>query len=367
MASVCAIAMLVVAAVVAAVFVRLHAPPRPPPRVRSTARSGRASAAHPEPPSAWSWKAVGEEDALLYARATGSALRAGQYASAPANQHFRMYCGCCFLVATVQCVQDRMNIAARDSVRGSDFRVYEFDLQRAVDDFSKAHARAQRSLEETGIHMQQSNGTTWNACMGGEPVDVAAALLSGALRLVRAHPWARWTSRACSSSAGEEERGNDARIAYPIRDYRLLDPEDIAGLKAAVLRGPLVVGVRSDALWRMRAGRPVQCEGGAGADRDHVVSVVGWRQVDGLGDHWVARNSWGNGRDEAIWSRPADVRACTQDCAASAGGAPGACESAPVVWTNGAHEDGLVLLPVCPNTNCAGIYDAPSGGVEVRV
>ena len=60
------------------------------------------------------------------------------------------------------------------------------------------------------------------------------ALLSGALRLVRAHPWARWTSRACSSSAGEEERGNDARIAYPIRDYRLLDPEDIAGLKAAV-------------------------------------------------------------------------------------------------------------------------------------
>lgn len=350
----------------------------------AAATAARHATASPEGgggplPGRWDWRRVDEADARAHARATGGPPpRPGRYASDAVNQHAGAYCGCCFLVATLQCVQDRYNIArAADVAIGDDFRVHHFDLQAAVDEYSAAHAADQRRVEAAGVRVAAAAGgaggaaAAWNACMGGDPVEVGRALADDALRLRRAHPWSQWSSRACETTP----RLPAALREFPVAAVRVLDQDDVASLKRAVLRGPVVVGVRAAGLWALREGGvPEECHASGGADRDHVVSVVGWTRRAGA-EFWVARNSWGDGDGSLVFSRPADVRQCTPRCEATpqtqggGGGAPpSSCASAPVAWHNrAAHAPGMVLLPADPAQNCLGIYDAPSGWVEVHV
>ena len=332
--------------------------------VRVSARWNVVDGSHPLPRT-WDWTNVDDHDSDAYRRATGVPLRAGKYASDAVNQHSDAYCGCCFLVATLQCVQDRFNIKHAPQVLiGTDFRVHHFDLQAAVDEYSEAHDRDQKRLETSGVRVSRETSRGWNACMGGDPLDVGQALAADAFRLRRAHPWTQWSSRAC----GATPRLPIETREYPVLAVHPLPQDDLAGLKRALLRGPLVVGVRAKGLWQLLdGGVPQECGSSGGADRDHVVSVLGWT-LHGGAEHWVARNSWGDGRGSRIYSRPADVRLCTPRCDtdSSSRGSP-TCASEPIEWHNRSTREGIVLIPVEPATNCLGIYDAPSGWVEVAV
>ena len=324
---------------------------RPVATRRSSGCSGRI-AGPPWLPDEWNWDAVTQAQADAWSGRTNHRLPPGRYASAPMNQHAKGYCGCCFLVAAVQCVQDAYNIRDGYAVPLADKRVHHFDMQSAVNDFSAVHKTHMRELEEAGMLLHAPSQIEWNACMGGEPIEVLKALVSRRMTLKLRHGGATWDSCAQPSDQHEPD-------GYGIAAAEFIACDNVEALRRAVLRGPVVVAVRASALWQLRDGIPVACGNVAGADRDHVVAVVGWRVVRGE-RHWIVRNSW----DRMVWEQPADVRKCMVSCQSET---PAACQTRQVVWENDYEEPGFLLLPMDMHANCAGIYDEPTGWVELEV
>ena len=199
----------------------------------------------------------------------------------------------CFVVATLQRIQDRFNIRnASKVVRGDDFRMHHFDLQAAVDDFSQLHAHEQQRLEDTGIQMSR-NGRTAGTPAWRRPDRRGEGGSERKAQAAEGTSLSQWSSSVRNAPPPPPTA---TRNEFPVQSVKVLSQEDTDELRNAVLRGPLVVAVRASGLWNLsEGGVPVECGGSGGADRDHVLSIVGWTEHAGE-QHWIARNSWGDGR-----------------------------------------------------------------------
>ena len=128
-------------------------------------------ATHDVLPTSWDWRSIDEQAASLYMKQTGRALAVGEYTSAVIDQHRSKWCGCCYLLATVQSVQDRVHIALGKRHANVAARpIVIFDAQLALDAYN---------------HYHKSEDAAWNACHGGSALDVMQGVLEGKIPLVR--------------------------------------------------------------------------------------------------------------------------------------------------------------------------------------
>jgi hypothetical protein len=253
----------------------------------------------------------------------------GRYASDAVDQHAASWCGCCYLVAAAQTVQDRAHIA----------------LARA----RVPHARPRVSLQSLLDHFVEFDaGLGWNACHGGFPLHVLHCLADGRCPLVLARvpnePWfgfPRAVERCPRPDAAEW------RVVHP----RRVRPEDVLD---ALLDGPLVLEVSAETCKRVDArGVTVDL---TPRPSDHAVSVVGWTHAPGDGTRcWIVRNSWGAARV------PRDV---PDDMDVCVGRGHNTCSVAWEPWSGMPSEPGFLLLP----TSYAPLHaDAPSPWVVATV
>lgn len=309
-------------------------------------RSGRATQ-RADGEDTFSWADVTPEDTAWFAKHHDRQVPAGNYASAPINQHLQAWCGVCWLVACVQVTQDKLNIReAPLEPNARDHRAFVFNMQAAADDAANLFSGEIQGRERS-VGVLVARPRQWTACMGGEPKMALEALRSGALRLAaqrRGHE--PWQSRSDATRAGSVE--GDAVVS----GIRTIEPT-VEAIKEELLRGPIVVCTRSEPLWHLdKFGRtPI----GSG-ERDHVMALLGWKTVSGE-PCWIVRNSWGSVQRSTVHAKPDDVRGC----------AGGLCASETTEWVNPSALPGFVFIPLDRQQNAMGIYDAPSGLFAVDV
>ena len=228
-------------------------------------------------PSKWSWQSVSHSDAKRWERISGVSIAAGSYTSRVVDQHKSKWCGCCYLVATLQMLQDRMHI--RIGVRNPKTNVFpaiQFNLQKALDAYTQLKKRG-----------------GWNACHGGCPLQVMQSIERGYLKLrvdVGGGEWYGFPNTVHTMVSNVKLRmSKSRRIQFSKVDYPGAIQREI------LMNGPVVLGVdartMNDVHISSRGGNATkQCKG----NLNHAVSVVGWVQNEGdIGSSWICRNSWG--------------------------------------------------------------------------
>lgn len=224
-------------------------------------------------PAEWSWQQVTATDAAAWTAAHGRPIAPGRYAAPVFDQHVSRWCGCCYLVAVVQTLEDRLNIALGiDDPHTEAFPCVQYDMQLALDTYN-ADERARRPVE-------------WNACYGGMPSAVLRSIVQGRTHLALLPTAQTWMGHPRATTAREVG-------ASPLRPVEVLAnrPKQI---KRRLFRyGPLVLGINSlclrDETLPERGGL---IDASVVSPRDHAVSVVGWC-VRGGRECWIVRNSWG--------------------------------------------------------------------------
>ena len=213
----------------------------------------------------FSWRAL---DAARYRQTTGRAVAPGDYATPVVDQHSAGWCGCCYLVAVVQCAEDRGHVAL-----GSPTPRYRVSLQHVMDHFNAYAADAD----------------AWNACQGGDPLSVAQCLQTGECPLKVEPPPTRWwgfpvrTKPRCMVSDAPFRIHSVRRLSNFADVVRALETEGplVLELGAATVRSVDSAGVVTDLAY---------------CAPDHAVAVVG-HQTSPTGTRcWIVRNSWGASR-----------------------------------------------------------------------
>ena len=210
----------------------------------------------------FSWQKIGRG---LEAKSTG--VPPGSYAAAVFNQHSISWCGCCYIVATVQSIEDRGFIMARRRNPRAVRAV--LDMQLILDHFDE----------------MSSDIPGWNACHGGFADDVIQCMARGTcpMRTRQVDKWRGFQRRHVVTPLGDAPFKVTGYVDVPERD-----------VEAHLLRdGPIVlevsgVAVKSVDVHGVVVDRSV-------VDPDHAVSVIGWTRRQGR-DCWIARNSWGGKR-----------------------------------------------------------------------
>lgn len=253
-------------------------------------------------PADFSWRAV---------RASDGAAPPGRYAAEAVDQHRASWCGCCYMVAAVQCVEDRLHVARARSARAAPGRV-RLSLQHVLDHFVELDA-------EPG----------WNACHGGFPLHVFECMGRGACPLVeegglRGRPVWRGHPRPVDRTPV------DAAPRFRVANARRVPPDEVT--RELLDRGPIVLEVSAHTLKKVD-GRGVATDLTPRA-ANHAVAVVGWRDVDGE-PCWIVRNSWGASRvPRAV---PRDVSCVSRD--------GNDCEVEWEPWSGDPTDPGFALLP----------------------
>lgn len=222
------------------------------------------------------------------------------------DQHADAWCGCCYLVAALTSVSDRVSIARNERVR--------LCLQSAAD-----------------AYQEWGRDGAWNVCLGGSVADVVECMTRGACGLVRVDE-RTWMAHAL-------QRDACARSEVVVLGWRAVRECDV---RAEIrTRGPVVLQTTAkgalDADARGVAQRAdAGTKGAATTPPDHSVVVVGWKRVRGVGTCWIARNSWGTAT--APRALPADVQQCV-----SVGRNACAVQTRP--WKGMPSDPGFYLLP----------------------
>jgi hypothetical protein len=228
----------------------------------------------------------------------------GCYATKSFDQHSVGWCGCCYVVAVVQVVEDRGHVALPKTSR------HVVDMQTVVNHFNTSH---------------KLHDGTWNACHGGYPMHVVECLISGACPLITTQR-KRWlghpvrTSNTPLSTApfsiASVERRSTEHIQQEIRD-----------------NGPVVLEISAQTL-KSTDARGVVTDLTA-QDPNHAVAVVGWKQTH-AGPAWIVRNSWGRNRVPS--ALPDDVSCVNED--------GNNCEVQWEYWVGDPHVPGFCYLPM---------------------
>lgn len=252
-------------------------------------------------PSSFSWRAVRRSDR--------AGVPPGNYAADAIDQHTPHWCGCCYLVAAAQCVEDRARIAlARCGGRTAPTRLV---LQTLLDHF-----------------VEWSAGPGWSACHGGFPLHVLQCLADGTCPMLveEETQCAAWWGfprvlRRCPAPTARYRVTNARRVApHTVRDALVREGPVVLEVNATTLKSVDARGVVTDLTPRLP---------------NHAVCVVGWRRV-GRCDCWVVRNSWG--ATHVPRDLPTDLETCV-------GPNRNECVVEWEPWRGDPHDPGFLLLP----------------------
>ena len=229
----------------------------------------------------------------------------GKYAGDIFNQHEISWCGCCYLVAAVQCVEDRAQVAyGRPTPR------IVIDMQAMLDHF-------QEHDEYPG----------WNACHGGFPLHVLSCMAGKQCPILLqksvrtgwvGHPQRTTHCRVTLSSPLEltcVTRLPPSSVHADIRENGSI----VLEISAETLKACDHRGVATDMTPR---------------ESNHAVCVVGWKTIDGV-SCWIVRNSWGRTRvPQAV---PSDLTCVSRE--------GNECDVCWEHWTGDPQNPGFVYLP----------------------
>lgn len=284
----------------------------------TTITSGRKSHTIRSLPIEWNWARVGENDARLWTDAHSSMhLAPGSYASRVINQHRSGWCGCCYLIAVVQMIQDRWNLMIGQHTLVKTMYPYaELDAQCMLDEYDKF-----RGAIFSG----------WTACHGGDPRQVISCFNSDSCRLFLApSSGGAWSGYARSKDKQTcEER---ARPNISVGEVHNIANNRDAVKRAIYDRGSVVLGIDAQCLLMARDG---VADTTSRAKRNHAVTVVGW-QWNGDDECWLLRNSWGS--ETVPNNLPEDIK-CVQRGANN-------CTESTRTWRGMPTLPGYVLLPM---------------------
>lgn len=209
------------------------------------------------------------------------------------DQHAVAWCGCCYVVAVVQCIEDRGHIFLGHRVR--------IDMQTMLNHASLAYSR--------------------NACLGGRSTDVVRCIMEETCPMVtRCSRWLGRPMRTTNTPLSD--------VPFRITDVNTrVRSEDVKGL---IRRdGPVILLINSQTLKNVDA---------AGVVNDltfrapnHAVTVVGWKN-----GAWIVRNSWGRRR----------VPAAVPDNLACVDGTGEECKVTWEHWVGDPLNPGFVYLPM---------------------
>ena len=189
----------------------------------------------------------------------------GTYAGATFDQHSMGWCGCCYIVAAVQAIEDRGHIARPQNPR------HTVDMQTVLDHFSTSAS---------------AEGSAWNACHGGSVMHVVKCLVSRACPLLttRHKRWLGHPSRTARTPL--------STAPYRVASVTRFRTRDV--LAELYRHGPVILEINANTL--KSCDRDGVVTDLAPAPPNHAVSVVGWRHTQSAGLCWIVRNSWGQNR-----------------------------------------------------------------------
>lgn len=227
----------------------------------------------------------------------------GSYAGTMFDQHSVGWCGCCYIVAVVQTVEDRGHIVSGER--------HNVDMQTVVDHFNTSAA---------------SEDTPWNACHGGYPTQVVECLVRGVCPLVTTQrkPWKGHPSRTHETPL--------STAPFRVTDVQRIPTHGV--MEEIYRRGPVVLEVDGQTL------KSVDGEGIVTSRSpnipNHAVSVIGWKNTARAGPCWIVRNSWGQHRvPKAI---PDDVLCVNEE--------GNRCEIEWEYWVGDPNAPGFCYLPM---------------------
>ena len=336
----------------------------PPHRTRRRQWRGRASARRSMTgriplPSSFSWANVSDSDAEEWTKAFGRPLLPGRYASPVFDQHSQGWCGACYLVSSLQMLQDRCNILLgqvtpaeraletkappsppppEDADGGSgEIESTPSPPPRRMLPFVRFDAQ----LLFSSFEEHASGVVGWSGCHGGDPLKVLSCVGTGGCPLsLLPHTETEW--RGFSTGGGDE--GNERPVPespFSVTTYARLSRCDIDSIREEVWKhGPVVLACASAPLLHCDE-RGVATGADPSLVPDHAAAVVGWvtRSEDGAAEprrYWIVRNSWGEER--APSSRPGNVRSCARR-------QENTCDPSFVPWRGTPDLPGHVLLP----------------------
>lgn len=229
----------------------------------------------------------------------------GSYATTTFDQHSVGWCGCCYIVAVVQTVEDRGHIAQPLTAR------YRVDMQTVVDHFN------------TSV---PSEDTPWNACHGGYPSHVVECLIRGVCPLVTTQ------HQSWKGHPSHTHQTPLSTAPFRVTGVQRIPTRDV--MDELYRRGPVVLEI---------SGHTLKSVDGQGVVTDHTpnivnhaVSVVGWKQTAHAGPCWIVRNSWGQHRVPV--AIPDDIM-----CVDESGNR---CEVKWEYWVGDPHAPGFCYIPM---------------------
>jgi hypothetical protein len=268
----------------------------------------------PPPSSSFSWREIDAESGQL-----AKVPHPGVYASDVFDQHQKGWCGACYLVSAVQCVDDRGYIA---SVR----RMGRLPLL----------PRRRVSLQTTMDHYQLFQGSKeeegWNGCHGGLSSEVFQCLVEKGCPLDWEAKRDGFDWSGFVRSVGKWGKRDEASGGYSVLSHSSIPPNEVS--RHIVSDGPVVLEVSAEVC--LSADERGVCVDLLPRSPDHAVCVVGWREVDGVGVCWVCRNSWG--KEKVPDNLPHDYTTCV-------GVDYNQCNVPTHAWTGMPSDPGFFLLP----------------------
>lgn len=267
-------------------------------------------------PREWSWSRITVKDSKLWSAQFGKALGHGSFTSTIFNQHMSRWCGCCYLIATLQCIQDKMNILL--STLQPDEIAHPFiklNVQIALDAYND---------------LRQANHPDWNACLGGDPKILIEAIQNEKVPLILA------------GAEGFAWYGHPRSVTDLPKTQVFLKHEEIVlenvveSIQQAIFEfGPLVLGINANCMSDSKISeRRGVIDTTVSGPRNHAVSVIGWKQING-NPHWICRNSWG--KTNAPMQKPQDMTCVSTN--------RNACSVDKIVWKGDTSMPGYFYVP----------------------
>ena len=222
-------------------------------------------------PNEWDWRNISKKDSELWQKLFHKPIAVGTYTSRVFNQHMSKWCGCCYLIAVIQSIQDKLNLAF--GIR-SPYVIMKPFLE--VD--------AQLAMDAYNMHRRQIH-PKWNACHGGSPEQLINAIKDGYIPLIYVNSdgfgWFGY-ARTLKSMPESQIKLKDEAIVHENINEKIQ--------MTIMSRGSIVLGINSNCISEADINGFINSE--MFGPKNHAVCVVGWKTWNGI-KYWIARNSWG--------------------------------------------------------------------------
>lgn len=255
-----------------------------------------------ELPIQWDWRNINYNDAKIWSNMMGVYLPPGNYCGTIKNQHMPIYCGSCYVFASISALEDRYNIL------------------RAIE---KGHCDADLHLSVQHILNCLAKFQNRDTCRGGHPSFVYKMIYEYGIPDETCQPYIglpnpeACKSPYCWTSAPFDMTCEDIglpkicddptkaccaiynRKMFGISGYHnTVNSEDqveerINKVKHEIfLHGPVTAGISSRNIEALENEGIVSREVCGNHGVDHIIELVGWKIIKGS-EYWIIRNSWG--------------------------------------------------------------------------